>query len=260
MEQDRRAHHFPRVKLIPHTPMIPLATLIEHGLAIGLLAVYPAWDYFDTRELRAGVNPKAKLRYYKKTFLLEWIAAILAIRAAGRTIFLVHVEPLRLASLHPVISKILSLGFAALIVFVVLAPHVQSLFNPRVREKFGRQIARLSSFLPKTPSEFRWYEILSVTAGVCEEVLYRAFLFHYFAVSPWHWGLTAALLISSVAFSAAHLYQGKSGAISSGIGGLIFGALFLLTGNLLLSVITHIAADLIASPILRLSAADHAKA
>jgi hypothetical protein len=36
-----------------------------------LLAVYPVWDYFDTRELRTGTNPQAKLQYYKKTILLE---------------------------------------------------------------------------------------------------------------------------------------------------------------------------------------------
>ena len=49
-------------------------------------------------------------------------------------------------------------------------------------------------------------------------------------------GLLLAFL-SAAAFGAAHLYQGIAGVLSTGLTGLIFGILYLLTGRKLLPVV-----------------------
>ena len=49
-----------------------------------------------------------------------------------------------------------------------------------------------------------------------------------------------ALALTSILFGVGHGYQGLSGMISAGLGGLVFGALYLATGrNLWVSVIAH---------------------
>ena len=92
---------------------------------------------------------------------------------------------------------------------------------------------------------------VSITAGICEEVLFRGFMLHYLHVFPWTLDLTLALLISSLIFGVHHLYQGASGAAGTAIIGILFGLLFLLTGNLLLPIVLHGAMDLRLLVVLR---------
>jgi membrane protease YdiL (CAAX protease family) len=49
-----------------------------------------------------------------------------------------------------------------------------------------------------------------------------------------------ALAATSILFGVGHGYQGVSGMISAGLGGFVFGLLYLVTGrNLWVSVIAH---------------------
>ncbi len=110
---------------------------------------------------------------------------------------------------------------------------------------------RLSFILPRTGEERAWWIFVSLTAGICEEILYRGFLIHYFLAAPFHAGLLLAVIISSVIFGAAHLYQGVAGVISTTILGLIFSSIFLMTGSLLVPMVLHALIDLRILLILR---------
>jgi CAAX protease family protein len=236
--------------------MITSPSVIAHVLAFCLLLAYPLWDYFDTQQLRKGIDPRAKLRYYKETVLWLWLAAIAALWCVGANLFTRDVGLPRFVLSHRLLARFLAWAMAILIVIVSLLPQLQALRNVKVRGIVMKKYGRLSFFLPNTANEFRWYSIASITAGICEEVLYRGFLIHYLGVQPWHLGLFMAVVISSLAFGAAHLYQGAQGFLTTTIGGMIFSAVFLLTSNLLLPIIFHAAADLIAVPLLRLHAAE----
>jgi membrane protease YdiL (CAAX protease family) len=230
---------------------------VAHTLALFLLVVYPAWDYFDTRELRKGTDPRVKLRYYKKTALLLWVASIVAVWSLGVKLFTLHVGVPRFAASHALLAQFLAAALAISIAIVMVLPQFQALSNARVREKLMRQYARLSFLTPSTAVEFRWYTVAAITAGICEETVYRGFLIHYLGIQPWHLGIAAAVVVSSLAFGAAHLYMGAKALLSTAISGVIFCALFLLTGNLLLPIIFHAAVDLIVVPLLRRHLADH---
>jgi membrane protease YdiL (CAAX protease family) len=110
-------------------------------------------------------------------------------------------------------------------------------------------------FFPATWTERRWWVFICITAGVCEETLFRGFLLHYLYVFPWTLNLTVALVISSAIFGLNHLYGGISGVVSSAVTGFLFGLLFLLTGNLLLPMVLHAVTDLRMLAILRPPAA-----
>jgi membrane protease YdiL (CAAX protease family) len=104
---------------------------------------------------------------------------------------------------------------------------------------------------PVREIERRWFAFVAITAGVCEEILFRGFLLHYLHASPWTMGLTVALLLSCVIFGLQHLYQGPAGAASTVVIGFLFGLLFLLTGNLLLPIALHAMMDLRVLVLLR---------
>ena len=83
---------------------------------------------------------------------------------------------------------------------------------------------------------------LSLTAGVCEEVLYRGYLMWY---SMMWLPKEAAVLASAVVFGAAHFYLGWGvGVLRATVVGAVFGAAYLLTGTLWVPIALHAIVDI----------------
>jgi membrane protease YdiL (CAAX protease family) len=100
----------------------------------------------------------------------------------------------------------------------------------------------LRTILPSTPREARAFHGIAVTAGVCEEVLYRGYLLWYFqSLMPAGAAIAAAILV----FGLGHVYQGIRGIFSTGIAGGIAMAVYLLTGSLVAPILLHVALDLV---------------
>jgi uncharacterized protein len=75
-----------------------------------------------------------------------------------------------------------------------------------------------------------------------EEVIFRGFLMTELArlLGTGVIGTAVNLLFSSILFGVAHWYQGKSGAISTGMMGLFLGVIFIASGyNLWVPILTH---------------------
>jgi membrane protease YdiL (CAAX protease family) len=118
--------------------------------------------------------------------------------------------------------------------------------NARVLHTTSQAAQKLRYFLPVTQEERRWWILMSLTAGICEEVLCRGFLLQFLSgkvEGGIPLGLTAAWLISSAAFGLGHFYQGVNGIIGTAIVGAILGLLAILSGNLILPILVHALAD-----------------
>jgi len=79
-------------------------------------------------------------------------------------------------------------------------------------------------------------------AALGEEFVYRGYLLTRIARvlgdTPRAW--TGALIVTSILFGLGHGYQGASGMIAAGLGGFVFGLLYLATGrNLWVAVVAH---------------------
>lgn len=111
--------------------------------------------------------------------------------------------------------------------------------NPEQMEKALEKVKRL---LPKNSSERVVWVVVSITAGVCEEILYRGWLLGFFGAvlgSVW-----LGLLISSILFGFAHAYQGQSAIFGTGVVGAIFGVMFVGCGSLIPGQLLHTVMDL----------------
>jgi uncharacterized protein len=100
------------------------------------------------------------------------------------------------------------------------------------------------ALLPRTPAERRLFTVVGLTAGICEEWLYRGFFLAVVAAvagGPPSWLL---VLVAAVAFGLAHAYQGRAGIVLTGVLGGVMAVLYLGTGSLLLPVLLHAAIDL----------------
>lgn len=103
-------------------------------------------------------------------------------------------------------------------------------------------LGKLVHFMPRPGREYRYFFGLSMTAGVVEEIIYRGFLLWYLAQFMPTW---AAVLLSSVAFGLSHSYQGLSGGIRTGLVGLGFAVLYVISGSIWLPIIGHALLDIL---------------
>ena len=95
--------------------------------------------------------------------------------------------------------------------------------------------------LPATVREARAFAGVSITAGICEEVLYRGYLLWYLqslGLGP------GAVVVAIVAFGITHAFQGIRGMVGTGVMGAVFMGLYLLTGSLVAPIVFHATVDL----------------
>ena len=108
---------------------------------------------------------------------------------------------------------------------------------PRIR-------AMAERILPQSGRELIPFLGLALTAGICEEFVYRGFAMAAFARAGFP--IWAAVVVSSILFGAAHLYQGRGGAIGTSLLGLLFGTFRSILGSLIPVVAWHAAVDVVA--------------
>jgi len=135
-------------------------------------------------------------------------------------------------------------GFAVASVAGSLAQVVLTRRCGKLRDKTLKAFKGLAFILPVTQEERSWFALVSVTAGICEEVLHRGFLIRYLSDGPWHAGLWIAPAVACISFGLAHGYQGLSGIIGTGLLGAVMGVIFLATGSLWLPMALHAIIDL----------------
>lgn len=95
--------------------------------------------------------------------------------------------------------------------------------------------------MPHTSGELCLFRGLALTAGICEEILFRGFVLWY--VSLWT-GLVPAAVISCVLFGFAHAYLGPSHVLRSALIGVFLVVLVIAGGSLWPAMIVHAAVDL----------------
>src|ERR1700722_16739365 len=162
----------------------------QSALVLFLVVAIPLWDRYEIPRLKASTEPDKKVRFYRKVVAVEWILAAASCSIAGfRAIFMIRPTPTDLAwiSGEKGISFLIGLGVAmtvALVLQIGLA-----LWSEKARQKMGKALQSLSYLLPFSSRERSWWWLVCITAGVCEEVVYRGFLLHYFHAMPFQLSL-----------------------------------------------------------------------
>ncbi|GAC1670854.1 MAG: hypothetical protein PVS2B2_01750 [Candidatus Acidiferrum sp.] len=98
--------------------------------------------------------------------------------------------------------------------------------------------------LPRSRREYVPYLGLAITAGCCEEFLYRGFVMAVLEHSGF--ALWSIISISSILFGLAHLYQGRSGFVGTFFVGLVFAVARIAYDSLVPVILWHAAVDIVA--------------
>lgn len=216
-----------------------------HGIDILLLVllalvapIVERRDYQKIRPKLASGEPGARLAYYGRAIRWEWgfTAVLVAFwLGMGRSF-----AELGLGA--PESWRFWAGLTAALALSALLFWQGRGLDQrPKDQESVRRQLEGALELMPETRRELTRFSWLSITAGVCEEIVYRGFLIWLLAALV---GPVTAVIGSSLIFGAGHLYLGVRGALRATILGLILALLFVFTGSLWAPILLHAAMDL----------------
>lgn len=214
---------------------------IDHIFAVILTVALPLLSYWNFRRLLARVEAgveNARLRAYLTTMAKEWTMTAVVVAAwvaLGRSLSELGLRVETGAA--ELIGWGLALGAGALLALQTLRALRSSEALSKVREQLGP----LTKILPHDKRELRAFSALSITAGICEELLYRGYFIAYLNAIL---GIWPAVFLSSAAFGLGHSYQGLKGVIKTGGIGLVMAGLYVLAGSLWAPVLLHAAIDL----------------
>jgi uncharacterized protein len=219
--------------------------------AIALVALFPLIDLPALRRLKQFSSGAARLALYRRSIISTWTFTVAAIALAlPGTLLIVPRHPGDLPWLddHPIIHIIVTALIVVLFIWI-LWPSLQCALSHRIRQKYFQayRASLIRFLLPVSREERLWWVLLSLTAGIGEELLYRGFILQYLrghlASGP-ALDLTLAWLLSSLAFGVGHVYQGVRGVTETTVAGLTFGLIAILTGHLFLPIVLHSLIDL----------------
>ena len=207
------------------------------GILFVLLPLFAMWKMRQLQDSLQAGQPRARLDSYRVTMIIQWglvVVALVLWRVTGR-----EWSDLGLR-LEGGMGAWIGSGLG-LAVLVALAWQTRSVLrSAEKRREVQAACADLTDMLPQDVEESRAFTALSVTAGICEELLYRGFVLAVLTPMLGAWWAVAA---SSVAFGVAHAYQGPSGIAKTGAIGFAMAGLYLLTGSLWVPMIVHMAVD-----------------
>ena len=228
-----------------------------------VLAIYIALETARSpgkyRELKASVDggdQGARRSFYVEILWFEWISAALAFAAAGfsRTAFRPDGLGLAESSFGQAFAGLwthIDGGFAygmgiGAVIMLALMPFLLRILRNRsdktVAVPTSRFLPDFSYLLPVTPRE-RWlFAFVAISAGICEELVFRGWLLNALhSLHAENWTLVA---LAAAIFGAAHFYQGVAGVIVTLVLGLIFCGLYVASGTLLVPIALHAILDL----------------
>lgn len=224
-------------------PIIEIG-IFDHLVFLILAILFPLHGRYRFQALKKSVEAGteyARINAYRVILAEEWLMT--AVVAIAWLVLNRGAESLGLiaqTTLPALIGYGVTVLFIALLLLQARSIGRDEEKRRQVREAFGDLIA----LMPRNSKEKALFGPVAITAGICEEFLYRGFLLSYLAAwlptsAPW-----LVVVLGGVLFGLAHLYQGPAGILKTGGIGILMGGLYWLTGSIWASVVLHAFIDL----------------
>jgi membrane protease YdiL (CAAX protease family) len=214
---------------------------LDHLIAFLFIIAGPCYDYSRSfprfRQAVARGEPTVRLRFYRSAIVGYWLAGAAVVGTwwwEGRSW-----NALGLGTgsgWRPWLGAALAVASV-----IALSAQARAAIAPAARAAMLAQLGPARPYLPHSSAELRRFYAVSVSAGICEEVLFRGFLVWYFAA----WlPLAGAIPLAATCFAVPHLWAGRGGAVKAGVMALLFSALYLGLGSLWAAMAIHAAVDI----------------
>ena len=232
-------------------PLVESPSLIAGLGAIALMLV--VIGIIDIRDrMRGGreTAPAPKSASYYRSMMILWAGAAICLAswsASGQELGMMGLGSG--SGWRAVAGWVLAAGIVGYLVYSL----VRAATSPHTRADLRRQFANaegMDLLRPVSAREHRDFQLLSLTAGITEEIIFRGFLIGVLALL---WPLWLAVLVSVTVFLLAHIYQGPAGMLRILPITLAMTGLYLLAGSLWPAIIVHVLVDATAGGLIALA-------
>lgn len=215
-----------------------------YALWIGVGLIYPIYALIKAKETRTFLinNPERLTYVYRVVIITQWIfVSLLALEwwLLNRTIASLGLGFLENWILLGALILFLLLTIGALAYFLDVPLNKMTSLQKKLKD--------VSFILPKTLTAYRWSIALAITAGICEEILFRGFIYGElinFMSVPF------AILVTNLLFALGHTGMKLKNMVGSFLLGLFWSILYYFTGSLWVPIATHIIVDVYSATLM----------
>ncbi len=216
-------------------------TYADHILAVLISVAFPVYGYITWNQFEQEVargKSTARVSAYLETISIEWaltVGVLVLWWMRGRSF-----QELGLygaANVRFVVLLVVVFAGCSFLVWQWL--QVRKL-EGKIPDSVRKEIEPVASVMPHTALEKKLFLLVSLTAGICEEILCRGFLLWYAAS---YFPIAIAFLFSVLIFGLGHIYQGKKGVLKTAFMGAILAGIYVASGSLIGPIILHVIAD-----------------
>ncbi len=214
----------------------PIAALWHTALVLLIQGLIAYRAFIGAQHMREGMSPD-RVHLYERTTFSEWM--VLALVLGGVWL---HGSSLRTVvgprwnSAQQVLRDI-GLGILFLVITITFSSVLGSGHG-------SHGVSDSAQFLlPRGSFEMGLWVLLSLSAGICEEVVYRGYLQRQFTALTSN--VPAGILLSAAMFGTAHSYQGWQQAVQIGVLGAMGGILAHWCKSVRPGMIAHTLQDLL---------------
>jgi membrane protease YdiL (CAAX protease family) len=209
-------------------------------LVLGVIVPWRGRKRLQQLMAKPRVESGERLSLYFSTIAFQWIAAAVAAWRAWAHGYTAAQLGLAIPGRFRLLA-VTTLGTTLIVVLQWLNLRRMGRSASPLR---GPLQALAERILPQSTKELIPFLALALTAGLCEEFLYRGFAMAVIGRTGLPTGLV--ILSSSILFGLAHLYQGRAGFMSTMVLGLLFGISRVGLGSLLPVIAWHVGVDVVA--------------
>lgn len=209
---------------------------MDHVIVFIFVVAYPFWSGYRFRQIRLQRKPR-EIAYIQSAAGQWGLVALVLVYMwiLGRD--LAEIGLIMTLDWKMIVSLMLA---GAILVFIGYQAHLLTRHED-AQEKVRKQVRKIAPLIPRNLRQLGGFFMLAITAGICEEILFRGFLIDYLTQ---YTDIYSAALASSIIFGLAHTYQGLRGILQGMGAGIVFAAFYIFTGSLLVPMLLHVLVDI----------------
>ena len=202
--------------------------------------VYPIYIYMTHEQEKQSViaEPSKRPAVYRNIMLnLWWPVLVLCGLVYGSDLSLSDIG----LKWHWNLASQIGLASLVLLAGYLFRSTQQVRRDTEEHPEMQKQFAFVQWLMPTTKKEARYFIWgVSITAGICEELLFRGYLMHFLGQYLPTYGV---VLVSSLAFGLPHIYQGPIHVLRTALLGLVMALIYLATDSIFIPIVLHALLD-----------------
>ena len=238
--------------------------ILLFSLFLVYVFVMAIWGFLDIKKIKNKIPAEInKVKNYKEGIIIGWIPVMVFIPICLYLNISLNDLGFRLIKFnYNIWFTLITLVIFGSFLVITLFQMISYLISEKKRDEIRNQLLKPDQknhyndimadiAIPRTFKEKKYFFGVALTAGICEEIIFRGLLLLILQALFPNLSILFIIIIACVIFGIGHLYQGVTGIIKTTIGGAVFCCLYIVTNSLIIGIIGHYLMDFSSAFLLR---------